>query len=325
MNISERQKYCLKLIVEEFISSGQPVASNFLIEKAGLNMSSATLRAEMNHLEQEGYLQKAHTSSGRIPTTLGYEFYAQNHDRKEDEILEKVLKDIFAKRRASIDITLDEAANAISEMAGLTLVTSSSETTELMKSIQLTPLNEKSATIVIVTSTGRVESKLIEINKFIKIEDVRIAVRLFKERLVDTPLYELSRKIDTLTSILADNVKNYEDLMQTFATKVFDFHTKISSKVYGDTNIIKSDFLSKEEIVKLMMLLKSKSIFETIEDKLDEDEKVRIDIRPDNTSIISKRINTKTTSKDIAIVGSNRIDYAEAKFVIELLSNLLKG
>lgn len=325
MNISERQKHCLKLIVEEYISSGQPVASNFLIEKAGLNMSSATLRAEMNHLEVEGYLQKAHTSSGRIPTTLGYEFYAKNHDRKEDEHLGRVLKDIFAQRRASIDITLDEAANAISDIAGLTVITSSSETNELMKSIQLTPLNERSATIVIVTSTGRVESKLIEINNHIKIEDVRIAVRLFKERLVDTPLNELSIKIDTLAPILADSIKNYEDLMQTFATKVFDFHNKISSKVYGDTNIIKSDHLTREDLVKLMMLLKSKSIFETIEDKLDEDEKIKIDIRPDNTSIISKRINIQNVSKDIAIVGSNRIDYAEAKFVIELLSNLLKG
>ncbi|MCK5807250.1 MAG: DeoR family transcriptional regulator, partial [Mycoplasmataceae bacterium] len=72
--MTNRQIEYLKLSVESYIEDGTPVASSHLITKYKLKISSATIRNEMNHLEKEGYLEKAHTSSGRIPTIKGYEY-----------------------------------------------------------------------------------------------------------------------------------------------------------------------------------------------------------------------------------------------------------
>jgi len=258
--MTKRQKEYLKLIIESYIADGNPVASASLIKESNLSVSSATVRNEMNTLEKEGFLEKSHTSSGRIPSTKGYEYYAKELTDKTNKALQKKLEDIFARRRVSIDFTLDEAANAISELAGLTLVTTSSEVDELLKSIQLTPLNDEAATIVLVTSAGRVESKFIEIGKTVSIEDVRIAIRLFKERLIDTPLRELSARVDALAPILAKSVKNYEEVIQAFIGKVFDFHNRITNKVYGNNQLIKTEEIKREDLANLIQLIENKSV-----------------------------------------------------------------
>lgn len=73
--LEERQKTLLKLVVEKFVATAEPVGSRFLVETAGLDWSEATVRNELRLLEEMGYLTHPHTSAGRIPTTEGYRFY----------------------------------------------------------------------------------------------------------------------------------------------------------------------------------------------------------------------------------------------------------
>ncbi|MBR2702085.1 MAG: DeoR family transcriptional regulator, partial [Erysipelotrichaceae bacterium] len=73
--LTPRQELILKAIVEEFIKSAEPVGSKMLVEKYNLDYSSATIRNEMNYLEQIDLLEKTHTSSGRVPSTKGYRYY----------------------------------------------------------------------------------------------------------------------------------------------------------------------------------------------------------------------------------------------------------
>ena len=323
--MTNRQEDFLKKIIELYIEKGVPVSSQALIERYDLKYSSATIRNEMYFLEKSDFLEKAHTSSGRIPSTFGFKYFVNNLVDKEDDFFEERLKDIFAKRRMSIDLTLDKAAEAISEMAGLTLVTSTHETDELLKSIQLTPISDSVATIVLVTSTGRVESKLFEMNDLVKIEDVRIAIRLFKERLTNTPLRELSARIEALEPILSKTVKNYEAIIQTFMNKIFDFHNKITNKVYGGNELISNEGIKRKDLAQLVDLMESNSIWTSIEGKLDEDETIKIDIRPNNTSIMSKKVIGSGISKEISIVGSNRMNYSKAKQAIKILEDIIKG
>lgn len=324
--MTTRQQEYLKMIIESYISDGVPVGSKNLLDHFDLKISPATIRNEMATLEKEGYLEKAHTSSGRIPSIKGYEFYAKFQADKENKDLTKKLDAIFDKRKISIDLTIDEAAGAIADIAGLTLVTSSSETDELMKSIQLTPINEKMATIVIVTSSGRVESKLIEFNETVKIDDIRIAVRLFKERLLDSKLSDLPLKVEAMAPLLSDNVKNYEAVIQAFVGKVFDFHNKVHNKVYGNTSLIEKKDIKREDLAQLIDLISTRSVWESIENDVDEDSNLKIEVRSNNTSLVSKKIKTKGNEfTEIAVVGSNRLDYAEAKQALNILEKFFKG
>ncbi|PLX28665.1 hypothetical protein C0581_01325 [Candidatus Parcubacteria bacterium] len=75
--MDERKQKILQLIVESYTSTAEPVGSKFLVEECGLDVSGATVRNEMRDLEEQGYLTHPHTSSGRMPTEMGYEYYVE--------------------------------------------------------------------------------------------------------------------------------------------------------------------------------------------------------------------------------------------------------
>ena len=76
--MTDRQAFILKIIVEHYITHVEPVGSRFLVEEKGLDASGATARNEMRDLEQKGFLTHPHTSAGRIPTELGYQYYIEH-------------------------------------------------------------------------------------------------------------------------------------------------------------------------------------------------------------------------------------------------------
>ncbi|MBX4210072.2 MAG: heat-inducible transcriptional repressor HrcA [Mollicutes bacterium PWAP] len=324
--MTDRQKRILKMSIEFYIKNAIPISSSKLIKEYDLSISSATIRNELNTLEKEGLIIKAYSSSGRVPSKKGYKYFAEElTESKKNKEIEIKLNSLLLKRTFSIENTINEAIRTVSEVTGLTII-SSNKNNELMKNISLTPINEKLAIIVIVTSLGKVESKLVNLSEEVKLKDVRIVVRLFKDRLTDTLVTDLVEKMEIISPIIYNEVSNYEKIIQEFATKVFNSYTKINSNnVYGNTNIIKRNEIDRKQIVKLFDLIENKSIWETIEGNANEEESLKIDIRK-NASIFSKRFDYKENlQKEISIIGSNRIDYSEAKGAIETLEEFIKN
>jgi len=99
-SLSDRKKALLTAIIEEYIHTAHPIASQLLVEKLGLDLSSATIRNEMKELEEQGYITHPHTSAGRIPTEIGYRFYVQNfvHPTAELPITQQQALDQLAAR-----------------------------------------------------------------------------------------------------------------------------------------------------------------------------------------------------------------------------------
>ncbi|UVD81612.1 heat-inducible transcriptional repressor HrcA [Mycoplasma iguanae] len=322
----------LKMIVEAYIKMGEPVGSMTLKEIYQLDISTALIRNIMSQLEKEGYLEKKHTSGGRIPSTKGLEYYAKYLvDDNEKHLLEQI-EDVFAKRRISINATIDESVKIISEIAGLTMITSSDNSNELLKSIQLTVLDDFNSIIVLVTSTGRVESKMLKLqNNLLNNDDVRIAIRLFKDRLINVPLIELHEKVQLMAPILASQVKNYESLIQHFVSNIFTFSIEYKNKIYNKNSLILSKDISRERLIELLDLVETNSIWQSIEGKMDEDDTLKIDIQDDKISLISKKLewNNDSNLKEISFVGTNRLDYSKAltaiKFIEQHFSKKNKG
>src|SRR3984893_10781188 len=83
MELDERKAAILRAIVEEHITTAQPVGSQTIARSRGLGVSSATVRNDMTVLEREGYLVQPHTSAGRVPTDLGYRFFVDHFTRPD--------------------------------------------------------------------------------------------------------------------------------------------------------------------------------------------------------------------------------------------------
>lgn len=117
-----RKEHILQLVIEEYVRTAEPIGSNFLVEKAGLDVSGATVRNELRDLEEAGYLTHPHTSAGRIPTEAGFRYYIQrlmkpSHPSKRmgaelEQIVERESKKI-ERLKATARLIANETKNAV--------------------------------------------------------------------------------------------------------------------------------------------------------------------------------------------------------------------
>ncbi|WP_029906147.1 heat-inducible transcriptional repressor HrcA [Mycoplasmopsis opalescens] len=323
--LDPEERQLLRLIVEDYISTGIPIGSKYLIETHGLKMSSAKARYIMKDLEDKGYLQKTHTSSGRIPSNIGYNYYAEFLVSKDTEAIKNHISDIFAKRRVGIETTIQEAANIISDAAGITLVTSETNEDATLKSIQLVPLTENQATVILVTSYGEVSHKTIKFSsRECSMDDLRIAIRVFKERLINVPILQLPIYVKSISPILANYIKNYEGLIHNFVTEVFNFELKNKNIVYGKGNIILADEISRTDLTKILHYIETESIWKTIEKHFDDDSNIRISVNPDHSAIITKKLQKGGKITEISAIGTDKMDYRKSLSALQLLEEIIE-
>ena len=217
-----RRDQILKLIVEYFIRTAEPVGSKTLLEKYRLDCSSATIRNEMNALEKDGMLEKTHTSSGRVPSKKGYEYYVAN--LRESEVDDKVkyaLANVLSEKTKSIEEVVKESCEILSDMTNLASVLIGPKITEeALASVQLIPLSSNSATAVFVTDKGHVENKTFIIKDSMSLEEVQKMVGALNDRLKGTPIAEVVPKMEAMKSAFQDYyVKEkpvYEALLGAF-------------------------------------------------------------------------------------------------------------
>lgn len=192
--LSDRQKLILKAIIEEYVNNNEPVGSKALTEKPYLDFSSATIRYDMQNLEENGYLEKTHTSSGRIPSEQGYRYYVDHLIIRDDTVLEyfKYLDEIFENRHLNKDDALKKIANFLSELTGYySLVLGSSTDFAKVMKMEIVPLSEKEAVMLIVTSSGAVQSQKIKIPNGYNLDDLLKIIQMFDNAMYDHSVYEI--------------------------------------------------------------------------------------------------------------------------------------
>lgn len=100
--MNDRKQALLKFVIEEYIGTAEPVGSQFVVEKGNMDVSAATIRNEMRDLEEAGYLTHPHTSAGRIPTELGYQYYVDSI-METNELATNIQKDLDAAAKQGND------------------------------------------------------------------------------------------------------------------------------------------------------------------------------------------------------------------------------
>ena len=164
--LSDRQKLILKAIIEDYVITNEPVGSKALTEKPYLDYSSATIRYDMQALEESGYLEKTHTSSGRVPSQVGYRYYVDHLIIRDENVSEyfKYVDEIFDNKNLSKEDALKRITEFISELTGYysIILGSSADFAKVMK-MEIVPLSKNEAVMLIVTNTGAVQSQKISI------------------------------------------------------------------------------------------------------------------------------------------------------------------
>ncbi len=318
MELTRKQKI-LKLIVEDFIKYAEPVGSNYLIKKYKLDCSSATIRNVMAELEDDGLIEKTHTSSGRIPSTLGYRYYIDNlRDFKVNEKFKNQVSGVFASSK-SIDEVIHESCEILSSMTNLTSVVLGPDSkTETLSKIQIVPLNDKNFTAIFVTNTGYVENKTFIIDSNSSIEDIQKCVEMLNKRLIGTTVDQLVPKLESLKPAFSDYIKNYSYFFNSLI-KTFIEISQNRNEFYGKEKMLSQPEISENanELKKVFDLFSNPDLINQFIDASDYNEIIDsgdIDENYKNLTIIYKNIKNENNQnvRRIAVIGPKRMDYEKA-------------
>lgn len=321
-----RRDRILKLIVEHFIKTAQPVGSQTLINEYGLNYSSATIRAEMSALEYDGYLEKTHTSSGRVPSSKGYRYYIENlRERSVSDEFKYQMQTILDQKTQSIENVIKESCEILSQMTSLaSIVLGPNAREEKLASVQIIPLSNSSATCVFVTDQGYVENKTFTLSEEIQLSDIESCVKLLNERLKGTSISELVPKMEAIRPILNDYVIN-QDLIYQAMLEAFVGFAKDRLNTYGKDNLFEQPEFANDatKIRHLLDLFERPEVFREVEDEAQGDISIHIggDSNDDeDVSIISAKVKIPGKKEgSIAIVGPKRMDYDQVVSSMEYL------
>ena len=333
MALTQRMVDILRAIVDEFVSTAEPVGSKTLVDKYDLPYSSATIRNDMAALESMGYLEKPHTSAGRIPSNKGYQYYCEHLLKKDmDDEVKYALSNIFDRRSANIEDAIKESCRIVSEMtklaSGMLGPDAKNQTLEHIKVFQIDP---KTAVCVFISNTGHTENKTFNFQDEVPIEDIQTCTDILNDRLKGTPIQDLPEKLESLKPILTKSVQRFEMLYNAFAGAFVKF---ASETLYfdGTTNMMyQPEYADIEKLKELTKFFDDSRLFRSLVDKQTGSNDV-VAVTPkgtelvwkDDIAIVSSEIRLSDNPDENArlmVVGPRRMEYSR---VVNLLDFICK-
>jgi heat-inducible transcriptional repressor len=165
MELSPRKREILRLVVEEYVASGQPVGSKSLVDHSGLELSSSTVRSELAELEGLGLLTHPHTSAGRVPTETGYDLYAQELVESIEGRPGPFPLDLTAMRN-ELETALQQTTESLSQATRLlALVSAPAAGMAVVRHVEVLQLQPRIVLVVIITGSGGVTKRVIELDE----------------------------------------------------------------------------------------------------------------------------------------------------------------
>ncbi len=163
--LSERKKKILTAVVEEYIATAEPVGSKHIAEKAGLNVSSATVRNELADLTEMGYLDQPHTSAGRVPTAQGYRLYVnelmERHKLSIEET-EELNRSLNLKVK-QLDKMMGDVGRIAAEMTNYPALALAAQTPDTIRRFDLIYVDANTFIIVALLGSNKVKNKLVHL------------------------------------------------------------------------------------------------------------------------------------------------------------------
>lgn len=213
MDLDARKQKILQAIIQDYISSAEPVGSRTIARKYDLGVSAATIRNEMFDLEMMGYLEQPHTSAGRIPSLKGYRFYVDCllEPTKITDAEKQFVCAWFQDKVSSVDQIFQSTAKVLARIThNVTLVMASQRLNSKLKYIRFLPLDDRRAIMIVVTDTGQVENCLYPRPAGASLDDLNIIAQRLTNYLAGMAMDHIDEKtIEAFHETIVDDVELY--------------------------------------------------------------------------------------------------------------------
>ncbi|OPX42672.1 heat-inducible transcription repressor HrcA [Ruminiclostridium hungatei] len=332
--LDDRKLKILQAIIDDYISSAEPVGSRTIAKKHELGLSSATIRNEMADLEEMGFLEQPHTSAGRVPSDKGYRLYV-DQIMKINDLSDTEIENI----RTAMDIKINELSqiirNASVVMSQFTKYTSMAVTPQInrsvLKAVQVVPIEPGKALVIVVTDSNTVRNNLIRIPEKVTPDFLIQVSNLLNEKLKGFTLEMLRNNFlngeaEQLTSLPYDLMRPILDGIEDLI-KLID-----RPEIYleGTTNILNfPEFKEVQKAKEFLSLLDEKKLMSEILNNHSSKNEIIIQIGNENVlqGIKDCSIVTASYSVDdyvigsIGIIGPTRMEYSKVVSSLNYIRN----
>jgi len=329
----DRQVLILQSIVENFITTNQPVGSKQIAQN--IDFSSATIRNDMSKLEKEGLIKKTHISSGRVPSEKGYRYYV-DYIKKDYELSNsenEKLKQLSGGDIVSENNYLEKNAIVLSDLTDCTaVILAPTKTDRRINKIEVILLSSRSILVILVTNIGEVFQQNYKLDADFTAEDIGEINKLLQSYFYDVDMATAHVMIHgELEKYLKNKVNNY-DMIVVALNRLLQNKIKKTVALGGKYNLLKQpDIDNVEKLKEVVSLLEDDKIVELLDNNEVTDKpsiKIGTELKLgniDDLSLVSSSYNTSKGQGVIAVFGPKRMDYSKIMTLITCVRDNLNN
>jgi len=339
MELNERKRKILNTIINEYISTAEPIGSRHIAKHADLGLSSATIRNEMADLEEMGYLEQPHTSAGRIPSDKGYRFYVNElmggYEATQQDI--DLLASAMTVKINQFDKVIKQVSMLLSQLTNYTAFLITPEMKHgAIKTIELIPIDSSSVLIVLVTNEGIMKNKRVVLPQGVDSEYIPKISAMLKEKLSGFSLNEIGvKEINEIKNALGENGELLFPVIEFISEIIDDIQKETEVYLSGVSNIFNfPEYRDIDRAKEFIEFLDDKnSVTKAISDSQEDDDRViHIKIGKENDMDIMQNSSLVTANYHlggrsvgkIGIIGPTRMNYSKVVANINQISKYLE-
>ena len=318
MELTDRKKQILKIVVEDYIATAEPVGSKSIAAEMRGTVSSATIRNELSDLVDLGYLEQPHTSAGRVPSPKGYRLYVtelmeqQRLSLAETERINLALQ----MKMEELDRVISQAGRAVSSFVNYpAYVAATGKHRVTARRFDLLPVDERSCIVVMMMGDNRVKSQLLRMQLKVDLEQMPTLVNLLNSHFTNISTEEMNRRLLTVSDQVSPQIFLLLSQTVAYASDVLEEAGQKEIVTAGAKELLKlPEFRDADKAHQLMSFLADSK--ESL--PLPDEGPMKILIGPENISDALKDTSVVVASYDIGddmrgligVVGPTRMDYA---------------
>lgn len=329
--LSERKRHILCSAIEDYIKDASPITSGGVKDRHINQVSTATLRNELNALEAMGYLKQLHTSGGRVPTTEGYRYYVSSllENFEVDEHQLKQVERELSERTTSLKDILSSVANLVSKATNMpTVIVANGYDKLIIDDIRIIPLIDGEALVLFRTKSGIVNHAIKAVATEKACDDAgRYLTKKFNgktigELLEGNILYNSIAEVDGFKNLIDSLIKSMREFISS---------RKLDIRGESATHLLdENEHQTVVETKKILNLLDDEDgLCEVIDQTNTEYDGISITMGDDNEKvdgcalIKAPIIINGTSVASLAVIGPERMDYASIASAIKVVTNEL--
>ena len=325
--LDDRRSQVLKALVEEYILTGEPVSSQAVIARSGLDVSSATVRNDLASLESYGFVAQPHTSAGRMPTHQGYRFYVDHlspvnlRDRTRNQI-----DDFFKDVHTQVSRMLRETSTLVSEITAYPAVVVGPRTSsDIIHDVRLLPLGGTTVLVIAIADNGRVHQEYVDVGLVVDGDTLESAERLiaaaFHGRPLDAPEDDRLRHSDLPAAVkrVIAPVSDQLAARPSSEREVYVGGTSQMASLWSDLTMVRHLLSLLDEEASLIDLLG------------DDTGETNVRFGPDigeeaDIAVVTATYETPEGAKGrLGVIAPMRMNYQRTIRVVEEVSEALEG